>query len=30
MGVFEYEGEHAWLDQSPLRAPNFIYTGFWS
>lgn len=30
MGVFEYEGDHVWLDHSPTRAPRFLYTGFWS
>jgi len=30
MGIYEYEGEHAWLDHSPTRAPHFLYTGFWS
>ncbi|MGY2909207.1 Mov34/MPN/PAD-1 family protein [Bradyrhizobium sp. URHC0002] len=30
MGIYEYEGDHAWLDHSPTRAPHFLYTGFWS
>lgn len=30
MGIYEYGGDHAWLDHSPTRAPHFLYTGFWS
>jgi proteasome lid subunit RPN8/RPN11 len=30
MGIYEYEGDHVWLDHSPTRAPHFLYTGFWS
>jgi hypothetical protein len=30
MGIYEYRGEHSWLDRSPNRAPAFLYTGFWS
>jgi proteasome lid subunit RPN8/RPN11 len=30
MGIYEYRGDHAWLDHSPARAPHFLYTGFWS
>jgi len=29
MGIYEYEGDYAWLDHSPTRA-RFLYTGFWS
>lgn len=30
VGIFEYAGDHAWLDRSPKSAPHFVYTGFWS
>jgi proteasome lid subunit RPN8/RPN11 len=29
-GIFEYCGDHTWIDRSPARAPTFFYTGFWS
>lgn len=30
MGIYEYCGEHAWIDRSPRYAPHFFYTGFWN
>lgn len=30
MGVFEYRGRHEWIDRSPVKAGQFLYTGFWS
>ncbi|MEW6449203.1 MAG: Mov34/MPN/PAD-1 family protein [Pseudomonadota bacterium] len=30
VGIFEYSGDHTWIDRSPSRAPAFFYTGFWS
>jgi proteasome lid subunit RPN8/RPN11 len=30
LGVYEYSGEHAWIDRRPIRTPRFFYTGFWS
>lgn len=30
MGVYEYQGQHEWINRSPDRAQNFFYTGFWS
>jgi proteasome lid subunit RPN8/RPN11 len=28
--VYEYRGQHEWVDQSPPRSRGFFYTGFWS
>ena len=28
--VFEYRGEHEWVDRSPPRSRGFFYIGFWS
>jgi hypothetical protein len=30
MGIYEYCGDHQWIDRSPARFPRFFYTGFWS
>lgn len=30
MGIYEYRGQHEWLNRSPSLAPRFFYTGFWS
>ena len=30
MGIYEYRGDHEWIDRSTARCPNFFYTGFWS
>lgn len=30
VGIYEYLGEHEWIDRSPAYAPRFFYTGFWS
>jgi hypothetical protein len=30
MGIYEYSGDHQWIDRSPARSPQFFYTGFWS
>jgi proteasome lid subunit RPN8/RPN11 len=30
LGIYEYRGQHEWIDRSPARAPQFFYTGFWS
>ncbi|MEM4988019.1 Mov34/MPN/PAD-1 family protein [Collimonas sp. H4R21] len=30
LGIYEYCGQHEWLERSPAHAPNFFYTGFWS
>jgi proteasome lid subunit RPN8/RPN11 len=30
LGIYEYCGQHQWLERSPAYAPNFFYTGFWS
>ncbi len=30
LGVYEYRGEHEWIDRSPSRSKGFFYTGFWS
>lgn len=28
--VYEYRGQHEWIDRSPLKAPGYLYTGLWS
>ena len=28
--MYEYRGQHEWIDYSPLNCPRFFYTGFWS
>lgn len=28
--IYEYCGEHNWIDRSPTIAPGYFYTGFWS
>lgn len=30
MGIYEYRGQHEWLNRSPAFAPRYFYTGFWS
>ena len=30
MGIYEYRGQHEWLNRSPSLAPRFFYTGLWS
>jgi hypothetical protein len=30
LGIFEYRGQHQWIDHSPPRSGTFLYTGFWS
>lgn len=30
LGVYEYRGQHEWVDRSPTRSRGFFYTGFWS
>lgn len=30
MGIYEYRGDHEWVDRSPASCPNFLYSGFWS
>ena len=30
MGIYEYRGDHNWINHSPKRAPAFFYIGFWS
>ena len=28
--MYEYRGQHEWIDCSPLKDPHYFYTGFWS
>lgn len=28
--VYEYRGQHEWIDHSPFKEPDYFYTGFWS
>jgi hypothetical protein len=30
LGIYEYRGNHDWIDRSHRKAPGFYYTGFWS
>jgi hypothetical protein len=30
LGVYEYRGEHEWIDRSPAQLRRFFYTSFWS
>lgn len=30
MGLYEYRGQHEWLNRSPSFTHRFFYTGFWS
>ncbi len=30
LGLYEYQGDHAWADRTSPNTPNFFYTGFWS
>lgn len=28
--IYEYRGQHDWIDCSPPKCPGYLYTGFWS
>jgi proteasome lid subunit RPN8/RPN11 len=30
LGIFEYRGEHKWIDRSRAHARTYLYTGIWS
>ena len=30
LGVYEYCGQHDWIDRSPKKAPGYFYSGLWS
>jgi hypothetical protein len=30
IGIYEYRGQHDWMDRSPRKAPGYFYTGRWS
>lgn len=30
LGIYEYCGQHDWIDRNAAMAPNFFYTGLWS
>lgn len=30
LGIYEYRGEHRWIDRSRTHARSYVYTGFWS
>lgn len=30
LGVYEYRGEHRWIDRTHPKTRHFFYTGFWS
>jgi hypothetical protein len=29
LGIYEYCGQHEWINRSPTRSPGFFYTGVW-
>lgn len=29
LGIFEYRGEHEWIEHTSLKSPGFFYTGIW-
>ena len=30
LGIYEYTGQHEWLDRRVMKIPGYFYTGFWS
>jgi hypothetical protein len=30
LGIYEYRGQHEWIDRTHPRSRRFFYTGFWS
>lgn len=30
LGIYEYCGQHHWIDRTPPKSKAFFYTGFWS
>jgi hypothetical protein len=30
LGIYEYVGNHEWIDRGSHRSGTFWYTGFWS
>jgi hypothetical protein len=30
LGIYEYAGQHDWLDRRVTKAPGYFYTGWWS
>lgn len=30
LGIYEYCGQHEWIDRHPAIAPGYFYTGLWS
>jgi hypothetical protein len=30
IGIYEYCGEHNWIDRNATRSPGYLYTGIWS
>jgi hypothetical protein len=30
LGIYEYCGQHDWIDRNPAKAPGYFYTGLWS
>jgi proteasome lid subunit RPN8/RPN11 len=30
LGIYEYRGEHGWIDRSNAHTYRYLYTGFWS
>jgi hypothetical protein len=30
LGIYEYRGQHEWIDRTHPKTPHFFYNGFWS
>jgi hypothetical protein len=30
LGIYEYLGQHEWINRSPAKTPGYFYTGLWS
>ena len=30
LGIYQYRGQHIWVDRGPPRSRDFFYTGYWS
>lgn len=30
LGIYEYRGQHDWIDRTRAKAPGYFYTGLWS
>jgi hypothetical protein len=30
LGIYEYRGQHEWIDRTGIKSQHYFYTGFWS